>query len=210
VHLGTLSEVYAIEDTSLIHQRLTSGLTSHARLSAAVALYLECLSREYKAAGRPGYTAAIPINSIDGQFKYFMVVATGDYLGIKLASDNTYAALAEYKRQYEEFKVAQTGQLLLTGLTASQEEIDAERISAVEMELSSRFSGEQPSRREIHKELLRTWFGRITGRHVTAALKRLEEIGCIVSRSGARSDETTVFRFTERCPELLKSDAKVS
>ncbi|MBI2333933.1 MAG: three-Cys-motif partner protein TcmP [Chloroflexi bacterium] len=188
-----LPKLYGIDDSSLLHSRL-SGRSSNERVNNALQLYLERLATQYRN-GRGGFAGAYPIRSIKGQRKFFLVSATGHPKGIILASDVIYGVEEDYQSQIAEYRHQVTRQPTLFSMDPSKEEIFQSKVNAIKEEILTEFKGRTVSRTAIRLFLMRNWFGRIKGSHVTKALNQLHSDGRILNKVGTFSKDDSEFTF---------------
>jgi three-Cys-motif partner protein len=196
-----LPTVFGIEGEDL-HSLLTSGALPEVRIHTCMDLYRGQLEREFKRAKRTGFADAYAIKAITGQDKYYLIFATAHEKGIVVASGIVYGVEENYQRELQEYRELQE----LEGVLAVQDylippeeptekEIFEDKVTHLKNDIWKTCKGRKLTRIAIHASMLPKWFGRITTRHVTAALKALQDEKYILEVNGNLSADKTLFRF---------------
>ena len=161
----------------------------------AVELYLSRLAAEFKEAKGSGFAAAYAIRAITGENKYFLVFAASSPKAIALASDIVYHREEEYQREANEFRSLQDHQLTLFSTEPSAEDVFEAKVKELKEDIFRQCQGTTFERLNIHTSILDKWFGRISKRHLTAALKALKEEGRLTLVKGTIGDEKCLLNF---------------
>ena len=166
------------------------------RLQGLLKLYKDCLEQKMRVGDR-AYVCEYPIRSIQGEIKYYLLFLTRHPLGRIVMSDIIYGREECYERDVREWQMSQSVQQLslLPLIEPSREEIFAAQVQALKEDIWRVFRGRGASRSGVHDAMLGRWFGRISGRHLTQALKDLETDGKITDRTGPPSHRNTSFAF---------------
>lgn len=189
-----LCQTYGIDNQEKLHQWL-SGETSEERKQKAVNLYISRLSDAFRNVRGRGFAAAYPIRSITEEDKYVLIFATGHTRGAIIASELVCSAEETYQREVEDFQANQPRQLPLFSSDPSPEEIFQNKVSGLAESIFQACRGERLTRSEVYERILPEWFGRIRSKHMTQALKKLQDDGRIQQSTGAPSNRRTVFTF---------------
>jgi len=157
-----------------LHQMLDVGSTSEELMQTALKVYLHLLRNEFVQAKGNGYVEAYRIGSLDEETQYYLIFATAAKKGIILASDTVYHIEEEYKRDVQRFK--ERHQSTMFGfIDPTPEQIFEATVGDLQEAILQAYRGQTRSRQDIHAGLLREWFGKIKGAHMTAALKALQK-----------------------------------
>ena len=191
-----LCQTYGINEPENLHN-LLGGPTPDDRKKKAVELYANRLSEEFRNARKKGFSAAYSIRSITAEDKYALIFATGHIRGAIIASELICSAEETYQREVEDFQANQPRQLSLFSREPTQEEIFQTKVSQLADSIWQVCNGERLQRPDIYARILPEWFGRIRSKHMTNALKKLQEDGHIHHVSGAFSKTTTFFTFRD-------------
>ncbi len=189
-----LCRLYGVSDKEALHAAL-DGPTTEDRHLAAVKYYMRRLGEQYLQRGA-AYTSGYRIRAIDGESKYWMIATCGHAKGYVLASNIIYGMDENYRIEAEWYREQQGGQLsMFSLLEPTQDEIFNEKVQQIEAAILATCNG-QMSRLDIHAAILHNvWFGRVAGKHITAALKDLAEQGKVKASSKRYGDDKTLFTF---------------
>lgn len=193
-YLETLASVFGIADKDYLNKRL-AGRTVEERFQNALSLYKELLVDEFRKLRRTGFADIYPIRTLEGKVKYYLVFATAHPKGITLASEVVYKVEEDYQRQLQEFKESQPYQLSLFSIDPTQEEIDRHKAERLKEDIWEAGKGQILTRNQIYTAVLTNWFGKITSKHLSDALKKLQQEGRILKIDGPLSQDTTRFTF---------------
>lgn len=201
-----LCNVYGIQDKHQLH-KLLDGDTAEARTNNAINLYTSRLIEEFERARGTGYATEYRIGSIKDETKYHLVFATASAKGLVLASDVVYGVEENYQKELERHKLsehtAKTGQMnFLSRLAPTEDDIFGGKVEQIKAIIWDQCKKQSFTRLEIHTRLVDnrflhsdSFFGIIKKKHLTQALKEMEQDGRIVSRVGSRSDDKAVLQF---------------
>lgn len=189
-----LARAYGIQDKAKLHSQL-AGRTAQERIQNAVQLYKQRLADAFANAKGTGYAASYSIRSLSGQNKYFLIFATAHPKGITLASEVVYRVEEDYQQQLQEYKESQFYQLSLFPVDPTQEEIDRHKAERLKEAIWEAGKGKTLNRIQIYTAILSSWFGKITSKHLSEALKSLQQEGRILKIDGPPSQDTTRFTF---------------
>jgi three-Cys-motif partner protein len=189
-----LRSLYGITDRNKLHERL-AGSSSEIRIINALNLYLECLAKEYISVKGKGYSYSYLIRTITGTRKYHLVFAAAHAKAAILASDIVYGTEKNYQLDVEEFRESQTAQPFLFPVDPTEDEIFTHLVNQIKDEIWELWRGKKVARIDIHESLLENWFGKISRKHVSQALKKLINEGRIEPPQGAVSNDYTKFIF---------------
>lgn len=167
------------------------------RVDGLVRLYIDHLRETVNDVRGDAYVYYYPIRTLEGEFKYFLIFATGHPKGAVLMSDIVYGVEAQYRHDVEEFKIRKTGQLRLFDGEPPEEEVINAVVEDLKVDIMSQFRGEKANRLSIHAAMLNKWFGRSKKMHFTRAFRQLEDAGQIIDRTGRRSHDYTVFTLAD-------------
>ena len=188
-----LTEVYGVDSPDEWIREWRRGKTPQQRGLNMLRLYLRCL-RSGINTGTGSYAAAYSIRDLEGRHKYYIAFASRHPKAAVLMSNTVCEVEASYEQEVQEYRERTTLQPTLPGMVPPKEEIFREKVRRVKDDLVQRFGGQTVSRLSLHAGLLGDWFGRIKSKHLTQALKELEETGS-VTRDGPRSKDATPFTF---------------
>lgn len=195
-----LLKLYGVQRTDHLFQKL-EGNTREERIENAVNYYLERLESEIQSFKKFGYSAGIPIISLEGENKYHLVFAASHPKAVILASETVYSVERDRLQEMQEYQQKKTGQLFLFSSEPSDEEISKFKAEELIQDIWRLCSGKQLDRLEIYMKLLKDdkkkSFGRFSGAHLTLALSIMEsETNPRISlRTGAISQDKTTFKF---------------
>lgn len=195
-----LLDLYGVQQADNLFQKL-DGNTPEERIVNAVNYYVERLESELKLMKKFGYSAGIPIISLEGQNKYHLVFAASHPKAVILASETVYSAERNRRQEMQEYQQKKTGQPFLFNLNPSEEEISTFRAEELANDIWRLCTGNQLSRSDIYIKLLKEdkkkWFGRFSSAHLNLALSNMESETNprITQRTGAISQEKTIFKF---------------
>ena len=197
-----LPTVFGIQNEEYLHSLLASGDTPEERIKACMELYRDQLEQEFRKAKGTGYADAYAIKSLTGLDKYYLIFATSHEKGIVLASNTVYTVEDDYQQELQEYRETQKlkgGQpeqiSMFPPVEPTREEIFRDKVTHLKVDILRQCKGQALSRMNIHASILKKWFGRIKGRHMTEALKTLKDEGYILEMSGNISDDKTRFKF---------------
>ena len=100
-----------------------------------------------------------------------------------------------YERDVEEYRRNESQQLAFDFYGPDPDEIFEHKVSQLKDHIWQIFKGRTSNRLRIHAELLPDWFGRVKGKHLTQALREMEEEGSVTKRTGASSHPYSQFTF---------------
>lgn len=186
-----LMRVYGASDKSRLHANLQAE-TPDDRRRKAVELYLNLLRNEFKSAKEEGYAEAYRIGSIQEEVKYYLVFATASKKGLVLASNIVYGIEENYQRELERYK-ARDQLNMFQFFDPTEDQLFESKTEELAQEIANSCRGRTLSRLDIQAHLLKTRFGIIKGRHLTAALKRLIKDKTIQRVTGEISNDHTTF-----------------
>lgn len=195
-----LLKLYGVQRADHLFQKL-EGNTREERIDKAVNYYLERLESEIQSFKKFGYSAGIPIISLEGENKYHLVFAASHPKAVILASETVYSVERDRLQEMQEYQQKKTGQLFLFSSEPSEEEISKFKAEELIQDIWRLCSGKQLDRLEIYMKLLnndkKNCFGRFSGAHLTLALSIMEsETNPRISlRTGAISQDKTTFKF---------------
>jgi three-Cys-motif partner protein len=201
--LNTLTRTYGLP-IGIIHTCLNKP-SLQSREERAVELYLQQLRSAFQQAKRTAFTAAYQIRSLQGENKYHLLFAAADKKAYVLASNIVYLKEEEHKRDKERYQkelhevVGQMTMDFVIGDSDEEKRIFEITVQKLVKEMWPRFRGARISRQDLHTHLINaqdTRFGQFGRRHMTAALKRIqdgEQIGSIAE--GTLGDEGVVITF---------------
>lgn len=190
-----LCRVYGVSDRNQLHAAM-SGETPAERNLAARRYYMQRLLEQYPKPDR-AFTSSYHIRSIAGESKYWMIAATGHAKGYVLASDILYGIEESYKVEAEWYRENSSGQFsMFADLEPSPEQIAEEKVKRLEELILSKCLNQSMSRLAVHTLILKNgWFGRVTKKHVRAALQNLRDQGKAKANSTRLSEDETIFTF---------------
>jgi len=190
-----LAETYGIEDKALLHGLLHT-LSGPDSPPAALILYMERLRDEIgRARGRNGYAAAYRVRSLSEEHKYYLVFATAHEKGITLASATVHSVEQDYQRDLQEYKESQGRQLSLFDPDPTPDEVASAKVRGLSETIWADCRGLHLSRLTIYARQMPRWFGRISGSHLTQALKVLIDTKRTTLVSGTVSQDAAMFQF---------------
>jgi three-Cys-motif partner protein len=195
-----LLKLYGVQRADHLFQKL-DGNTREERIKNAVNYYLERLESELKSIKKFGYSAGIPIISLEGQNKYHLVFAASHPKAVNLASETVYSVERNRPQEMQDYRQKKTGQLFLFSSEPNDEEISKFKAEELIHDIWRLCSGKQLNRLEIYMKLLnddkKIWFGRFSGAHLNLALSIMESETNprIIQRIGAISQDKTIFKF---------------
>jgi hypothetical protein len=191
---GILPEIYGIKDREDLHSHL-AGSTPDDRLNNALILYMERLVGLYKKARGAGFVGAYAIRSLSEQVKYHLVFATGHPRGIILTSEIVCGMEETYQVELQGFREAQTRQLALFSSEPTQEEIFAQKVTSLKLDIQQYSQGKILTRDQVYLGILHKWFGRIKSAHLNKALHELQSEAIILKVEGRISDPHSKLYF---------------
>jgi hypothetical protein len=191
---GILPGIYGINDWNSLHDRL-SGTTAEDRLNNALKLYSEQLVNLYGKVKGGGLVGSYAIRTLTGQVKYHLVFATAHPRGIFLASEIICDVEENYQIEAQEFKDSRTHQTDMFETQPSEEEIFTTKVERLQEDIWEIARGKELGHDQIYLRILGKWFGRIKGKHLTAALNSMKESGQITHADGPTSHYKTKFQF---------------
>ncbi len=193
-YLATLTEVFGIENRTLLYTKLT-GQTPEERFRNALYLYVNLLASEFKKVRGAGYAGVYPIKTLEGKTKYYLVFASGHKKGFTLASEVVYGVEETYQREVQEYSDMRSLQPSLFSIDPTKEEIFNSKVEHLKNDIWKACQGKTLSRIDIYTSILNSWFGKIKSTHLTQALKDLQREGRILQIDGALSQDATLFTF---------------
>jgi three-Cys-motif partner protein len=190
-----LAETYGIEDKAHLHALLHAPSADDAA-PAALHLYLQRLRDEIgKARGRHGYAGAYRIRSLSEEHKYYLVFAAAHEKAITLASATIHSVEQDYQRDLQEYKESRGRQLSLFDRDPTPEAVAVAKARDLSETIWTDCRGRRLSRLIIYAGQMPRWFGRISGSHLTQALKILIADKRATLVSGTVSQDDAVFQF---------------
>lgn len=195
-----LLNLYGVQSADNLFQKL-DGNTPEERIVNAVNYYVERLESELKLMKKFGYSAGIPIISLEGQNKYHLVFAASHPKAVILASETVYSVERNRPQEMQEYQQKKSGQPFLFNLEPSEKEISKFKAKELTNDIWRLCTGKQWSHSEIYMKLLtydkNKWFGRISGVHLNLAISNMESETNprITQRTGTISQEKTIFKF---------------
>jgi hypothetical protein len=160
-----------------------------------LSLYLEQLASEFSHRKGKGFAAAYPVRSISGLRKYHLVFSASHPKAAVLASDIIFNTEESYKREVKEFEEDKSKQPFLFSIEPTPEEIFDAKVQRLKEEIWTLSRGKTISRIDIHTQLFEKWFGKMSRRHITAALQELVSDGRITKVDGQISNDYSKFTF---------------
>jgi three-Cys-motif partner protein len=198
--LNTLQSMFGVTDPKYLQSRLI-GDTSEERISNAINFYIERLEQTFNKFGKRGFAASYPINSIDGQRKYFLIFACAHPKAATLASNIVNSIEETYQREKEEYKVQQTGQMSFFTSEATEKQIFDDKVTKLKATILSLPKNEPMTREELHYEILvedKGWFGKVGRKHLTQTLKDLlADLPAKIKAIGTPGSDDSVFTILE-------------
>lgn len=189
-----LPKVFGFKDKHDLYKHL-SGSTSQERLQKGIDLYGQQLIQCFSKFRGTGFAACYPIKTLNNQCKYYLMFATAHEMGAILASETVYGVEETYQREAQEFKERQARQLSLFSLDPTEEEIFQKKVEELQDDIWKACKGETLSRTNIYITIWEKWFGRIKGKHMTAALNQLTNNGYILNVEGPISRSNSMIKF---------------
>jgi three-Cys-motif partner protein len=195
-----LLKLYGVQRADHLFQKL-DGNTREERIENAVNYYLERLESELQSFKKFGYSAGIPIISLEGQNKYHLVFAASHPKAVILASETVYSVERNRPQEMQEYQQKKTGQLFLFSTEPIDEEISKFKAEELIQDIWRLCSGKELDRLEIYMKLLnydkKKYFGRFSGAHLNLALSIMESETNprIAQRIGTKSQDKTTFKF---------------
>jgi three-Cys-motif partner protein len=189
-----LPALYGITDRAQLHQQL-DGPSSEKRIQNALRLYLRQLAAEFQRQKGKGFAAAYPIRSLTGTRKYHLVFSASHPKAAVLASNIIYGTEEDYQREVAEYKERNTQQLSLFSLDPTPEHIFEDKVKQLQEAIRNHYQGKTIARIDLHTSLLMEWFGKVSGKHLTAALKSLQSNGQLIKVDGPISNDYTKLTF---------------
>jgi len=190
-----LQRAYGVDDRDELHERL-SGPNEESRIRSAIILYMSRLRNEFANAKGNAYVGGYPIKTIDGQVKYYLLLAGAHPKAGVLASDIVYSVEHSYQRDVEEYRAKLTQQLnMFDHFDPSQAEIDDKKALELAESLWNACQDETMTRLAARASVWQEWFGRVSKRHATAALRHLHSKGKVRVRQGSLGDDDAVIIF---------------
>lgn len=195
--LGTLQNMFGISDIKYLQSRL-EGITTEDRIANAINLYIERLEQTF---GKKGFAASYPINSIDGQRKYFLIFACAHYKAATLASNIVNSIEETYQHEKAEYQQQQTGQMSLFTSDVTEKQIFEDKVKILKANILLLPKNKSMTREELHYQILlhdKNWFGKIGRKHLTQALKELlSEVPSRIKSIGTPGNDDSIFTILE-------------
>jgi hypothetical protein len=192
--------MFGISDPKYLKLRLI-GDTSEERISNAITFYIEQLEQTFNKFGKHGFAASYPINSIDGQRKYFLVFACAHPKAATLASNIVNGIEETYQHEKKEYKEQRTGQMSLFTSEATEKQVFDDKVTKLKVTILSLPKNKAMTREELHYEILitdKSWFGKIGRKHLTQALKELlAELPAKIKAVGTPGNDNSTFTILE-------------